>query len=310
MQIYSETNNVSFILSLGDNFYPSGVSSVDDIRFEKTYRNVYLKNEMKNIPWYIILGNHDHRYNKGKNQVDFGKKFKLWNIPDYFYDLNIFIKSKDGSRNKTAKFIMIDTSLLCNLFDRIPTLDKIDEFHFKWLKEKLESSTTFDYIFVIGHHTILSQMSGRGGSQCMMNSVNPLLLDFNISSYISGHDHTLQHNTHFNDQFNHTVHYFVSGAGSNVYKRANQNLVGKNHQGLFYWNDRKSEAGFMTLSLNIDNYEFRFKDSKGRNLHSGRIISSKLTSISSSLSRSCDVFLKYYNFLFVFIVISMCNYYF
>ena len=58
MQLYSEFNKLSFVLSLGDNIYPNGVISVDDERFDNTYRNVYRKNGMENVPWYLILGNY------------------------------------------------------------------------------------------------------------------------------------------------------------------------------------------------------------------------------------------------------------
>ena len=63
MQSYSELNDLSFVLSLGDNIYPAGVSSLNDIRFEKTYKNVYRKHKMENTSWYLVMGNHDHRKN-------------------------------------------------------------------------------------------------------------------------------------------------------------------------------------------------------------------------------------------------------
>ena len=41
---------------------------------------------------------------------------RLWNLPDYFYDLNVLIKSKDGEKNTTAKFIMIGFKILLCTF--------------------------------------------------------------------------------------------------------------------------------------------------------------------------------------------------
>ena len=94
---------------------------------------------------------------------------------------------------------MIDTTILCNLFDDRDKIfyDKINDFYFKWLKNTLENSKNFDSIFVIGHHTIVSQMSGRSRSKCMY-MVNLLLLDYGVTFYISGHDHTLQYNIYNN----------------------------------------------------------------------------------------------------------------
>ena len=56
-----------FMLSLGDNFYWDGVYNIDDIRFNGTYENVYgfasERENIKNLDFYQILGNHDHRRN-------------------------------------------------------------------------------------------------------------------------------------------------------------------------------------------------------------------------------------------------------
>jgi tartrate-resistant acid phosphatase type 5 len=60
MQMYSQLNKLLFVLSLGDNIYPTGIISVDDERLDKTYKNVYRKDSMENVPWYLILGNLKH----------------------------------------------------------------------------------------------------------------------------------------------------------------------------------------------------------------------------------------------------------
>ena len=58
MQKFSENQKVSFILSLGDNFYPNGIQpGQTETRFNGTFEQVYLKGQMKHIPWYVIAGN-------------------------------------------------------------------------------------------------------------------------------------------------------------------------------------------------------------------------------------------------------------
>jgi O-acetyl-ADP-ribose deacetylase len=50
-----------FILALGDNFYPSGVSSVFDPAFTKRWADVFPRAfPCLAVPWCIILGNHDY----------------------------------------------------------------------------------------------------------------------------------------------------------------------------------------------------------------------------------------------------------
>ena len=58
MSNYSKNHDVAFVLSLGDNFYPFGITKgQENIRFKRSFEDVYLKNSFKNIPWYVIAGN-------------------------------------------------------------------------------------------------------------------------------------------------------------------------------------------------------------------------------------------------------------
>jgi hypothetical protein len=47
---------------VGDNFYPAGVSSVNDKRFQETFEDAYKEPELQ-VPWWHLAGNHDHRGN-------------------------------------------------------------------------------------------------------------------------------------------------------------------------------------------------------------------------------------------------------
>jgi tartrate-resistant acid phosphatase type 5 len=273
MQKYSRLNEVSFVLSTGDNFYPFGLNSSVDKRFAYTYENVYLRESLKNTPWFVCLGNHDHRNENGRHQLSYGTSNSLWNIPDYFYEVRISIKSSQnraGSVNKTAKFIFIDTTLLCNLHDqRKGKRDFVNQRHYRWLDNRLNDSQTDDYLFVVGHHPIVSQMSGRRPSHCLSSNINPLLMMYKVSAYLSGHDHTLQHNRMYNKVHNHLVHYFVSGAGASTYAR--QNKGSSDTGSLFYWAEMGANGGFMTFSLTTSHIAYEFRTKNGTVIYSGRI---------------------------------------
>ena len=132
MRVYCNRKNVSFIISLGDNFYPKGVASAKDSRFQFTFENVYLKGSMKNKPWYVVSGNHDHRQNV-KAQIEYTKLSSVWNYPDYFYDFHVNL-----TKTYRIHFVMIDTVLLCNLMNfRSDQRDSINQTYYKWIKEKL-----------------------------------------------------------------------------------------------------------------------------------------------------------------------------
>ena len=60
MAEWAETHEAKFVVSLGDNFYPTGVTSVDDPQFDTKWKNVYNQSYLRNLPWYISVGNHDH----------------------------------------------------------------------------------------------------------------------------------------------------------------------------------------------------------------------------------------------------------
>jgi tartrate-resistant acid phosphatase type 5 len=54
MQLYSEMNGPpNFILGLGDNFYPSGVDSVNDRQFKTSWEDVFLQYPSLRVPWHI-----------------------------------------------------------------------------------------------------------------------------------------------------------------------------------------------------------------------------------------------------------------
>lgn len=48
-----------FIVSTGDNFYSSGLSSADDPEFTQSFTSVYVQGGLQ-VPWYAVLGNHDY----------------------------------------------------------------------------------------------------------------------------------------------------------------------------------------------------------------------------------------------------------
>jgi predicted ATP-grasp superfamily ATP-dependent carboligase len=61
-QLNNYATNIKFnsILSMGDNFYSTGVTSTNDPLWTNVWRNVYLNlPNIKNLTWYVVLGNHD-----------------------------------------------------------------------------------------------------------------------------------------------------------------------------------------------------------------------------------------------------------
>ncbi|XP_056266249.1 tartrate-resistant acid phosphatase type 5a isoform X2 [Pseudoliparis swirei] len=203
----AEQLGADFILALGDNFYYRGVRSVDSPRFHDTFESVYTAKSLQ-VPWYLIAGNHDHA-GSVKAQIEYSQKSDRWNFPSYYYELNFRIPNT----GKTLTIIMLDTILLCGNSD-----DFVDEKprgplravdanrQLAWLQLRLARSKA-DFLLVAGHYPVWS-VSEHGPTHCLLRRLRPLLMKYNATAYLCGHDHNLQYIEESG------VGYVVSGAGN------------------------------------------------------------------------------------------------
>mmetsp|Transcript_13939 Transcript_13939/g.40840 ORF Transcript_13939/g.40840 Transcript_13939/m.40840 type:complete len:351 (-) Transcript_13939:233-1285(-) len=92
-----------FILALGDNFYNSGVSSVDDRQFKTTFENQFSAESLQ-VPWYICAGNHD--YYGGSAGIDaeiqYSSKSDRWVYPELYF-------SKEVQGSDGTSFLVVST---------------------------------------------------------------------------------------------------------------------------------------------------------------------------------------------------------
>lgn len=199
----ADIKEVKFIIGLGDNFYYEGVKSVEDPRFRSTFERVYTSPALKAATWYMIAGNHDHASNVSA-QIAYTKVSPRWHFPDFFYTKVLVIP---GS-SKTVQLVMIDTTLLCCKHQRHLKNLPSPQQQLRWIEKTLRDSTA-DYLIVAGHHPVLSA-GAHGNTQYLETKLKPLLEENDVTAYLSGHDHNLQHlkEEHSN------VHYFVTGNGN------------------------------------------------------------------------------------------------
>jgi predicted phosphodiesterase len=63
-QEMNRLGDVKFVINVGDSFYPGGVTSKSDRRWDDVWRKVYSR-ELRALPWYSIYGNHDLHMDRG-----------------------------------------------------------------------------------------------------------------------------------------------------------------------------------------------------------------------------------------------------
>ncbi|CCF18375.1 Acid phosphatase [Pseudorhizobium banfieldiae] len=192
--------NVQFVLAVGDNFYPRGVSSAEDpvwtTVFEKTYSR-----EALDVPWYAVLGNHDHKGNS-QAQIDYTSRSPRWNMPKPYYTLH---RELSGV---AADFFFIDTTPIADArwWRTVVWSDPSVTEQLRWLEQELQRSTA-RWKIVIGHHPVYSGGS-HGSTKALVDLLPPLFERYGVQLYINGHD--LQHIKRAG------ISYVTSGAAANT----------------------------------------------------------------------------------------------
>ncbi len=176
---YCKTDGCAFAMTVGDNFYPSGVSSTSDSQWKTKFHDVY---DFLGLRFYASLGNHDH-YGNPDAQVAYSRVDSRWMMPAAYYEFTF----------GDAHYFAIDT-------------EKFTSAQAVWLKTKLDSSKS-TWKIVYGHHPIYS--SGKhGNTKSLIRDLLPILRN-RADMYLAGHDH---HKEAIRAESG--VNFFISGAAA------------------------------------------------------------------------------------------------
>lgn len=250
--------NADFIVTTGDNFYPSGVASVWDSHWQQSFEYVYTAPSL-DIPWYATLGNHDHR-GTVQAQIDYTEHSDRWNMPGRYYAITQTLD--DTTR---IQFIFLDTValyLLRNEVEGVEIPDSEGRRQLGWLDSTLTASTA-DWRIVAGHHPLYSA-GDHGGSRTMQRLLEPIFQKHGVQMYFAGHDHDLQH-LRVGE-----IDYFVSGGGSAL------RATGTSENALF----AMTRPGFLVMSIAEEQALAQFVDHQGHILY-GSVIERSLPAADS-----------------------------
>jgi len=239
---------IDFVFSMGDNFYPSGVSSIDDAGWWESFENVYSFKSL-NVPWYSVFGNHDYG-GSIQAQLDYGKINKRWATKERYYS---FEKAIPSSAQKVL-FVFIDTNPFDHTLNRSSHSDLANQdtlAQLRWLQQLLASNTAH-WKIMIGHHPLFTTGARKEQVPDVRNSFLPLIRKYQVNAYFSGHEHDLQY-----QKPEGMTHYFVSGAGSAVRPLQSNEI---------YTRFAASDPGFISVQLMQDTMQLQIINYKGLQL--------------------------------------------
>ncbi|MGN6374043.1 MAG: purple acid phosphatase family protein [Sphingomonas sp.] len=220
MGLAAQRIGARFVISVGDNFYETGVASVDDPAWQQSFEQVYTAPSLQ-VPWQVALGNHDYQGNT-QAQIDYSSRSHRWRMPGRWYDFAE--RAPDGTE---VHFFVVDTSpMLEQYYDdgakKVKVADQRQNVpvQLAWLDHALARSTA-PWKVVIGHHPIYTGKATAatgepddaaehrfGGTPELIVLLDPILQRHRVPLYLNGHDHDLQHVVHDG------THYICTGAGS------------------------------------------------------------------------------------------------
>ena len=253
MAVAAKAVAAKFIISVGDNFYEDGVSSVDDPQWQTSFEKVYSAPSLQ-VPWHVALGNHDYHGNCDA-QIAYAKKSPRWNMPARYY-----VRSEKMDDATTVDFFYLDTTPMVKSYylttnaekTRANVITQDVPKQLAWFKDALASSRA-QWKIVIGHHPIYSGggLFGHGDTQELIENILPLLQEYKVPVYFNGHDHNLQHLQAG------TVNMFDSGAGSRF-----RPVLQMEHTKF-----AKGCSGFTVMALQADKMDVQMIDDQGRLLY-------------------------------------------
>jgi acid phosphatase len=170
------------ILTVGDNVYENGITSVDDPHWDFVFSSVYRGAFWDEQVFRPTLGNHDARGNS-MAQVEMSDRVPRWQMPARFYAFTLPIGTGGGpAAADSVLFVAMDTNL-GDLGVRGTEAQRA------WL-DSLSTAADYRYVISYGHHPVAG-----GGPRAPRDEVVALAEGFvreSASLHVAGHDHVMQ----------------------------------------------------------------------------------------------------------------------
>jgi len=197
-QTFSDLGDVKFVLNLGDSFYLSGVTSVDDSKWESVWRQKY-SDALRSVPWYSVYGNHDYggqdpcacrgTVSSDDQCVQTQYKSDGWHMPRMNYneihaDLNLEVIALDTNIIDSGNIFRYVTN--CDQTQVQATLQASANEAMTLLRTRLEDESGPSRVLIINHYpTSMWESFSTEMLDLIKNSKKDI-------SVFGGHQHTMQ----------------------------------------------------------------------------------------------------------------------
>lgn len=229
----AERYGCDYIISTGDNIYPSGVTSAEDPQWQRKFVKMYHDQGLRQT-FFPTLGNHDYKLNP-EAQVAYSKVNPQWHFPSRYYTKRL--ESPDGL---SVQLFSLDTQPV-QTGARGAAAEQS-----AWLDSELARSDA-RWKIVFGHHMLYSN-GIYGNLKRLRDTFEEVLVRHNVPLYLCGHDHDIQFLKPVKG-----VSYVVSGGGGGHRDTA--------------WKDNTIYAatnlGYVWLGLTDDAIHLHFHDAGG-----------------------------------------------
>jgi len=164
------------VLTVGDNFYPRGVESVDDPLWESVFEDVYSGEFWGKLVFHPTLGNHDVM-GEEEAQAAYSETHPRWRMPAGYYSFRQALPS--GS---AVRFLALDTNALSDGGEGA-------QRELAWLDSLLVSSSE-RWIVAYGHHPMVT--GGWHGSNETVRQLLEPRFEGRVPIFLSGHNHSIE----------------------------------------------------------------------------------------------------------------------
>jgi len=197
--IAQQINGISFIGTLGDNFYPPNtIESTDDEDWTENFITPYNLDGL-DVPFNVALGNHDYDDNDVNAILEYHDLSEKWNLPSEYYSFTY----PESSITPLIEYWVLDTEMIADEAEGYQ--EQLD-----WFASELANSTA-TWKIVVGHRTLYSY-GVHGEESRQQEHILPLLKAGGVDLYLMGHDHDKQ----LIDRPEDDVTYMVNGAASRL----------------------------------------------------------------------------------------------